>query len=355
MEELPSRDLQAPALKSALQSIWGAVSHASDMKELLGGTANLAQRPFKTPAGHIHGIVSTGDAIAMHAALKSLPEEHVRMGYEIFASSERDGVQESLTDVAISSGSPPMAKLVNEKALLLGFGTVLERYKDKKECHRFLARGQIAHFRAYHAVTPLENSAEDMAQFLLIACEHEQLDMAQVIWSLAGSKLVDKLEDEQKKALVELGGNAAAAGRLEFLELLVSAKAPLDHAPERTQLTMICRAAMAGNAAAVRLLAEKDASLCGALSEAACYGHLETMKLLLHELKADVNDRCGDSVFECAAGQAIASNQLEALQLLHQNQANLDDDLFIELAERFGCKDCLAFLQNLRYHSELSF
>ena len=352
MEKLPSRDLQAPALKSALQSIWGAVSHASDMKELLKGTASLAQRPFKTPAGHIHGIVSTGDAIAMHAALKWLPEEHVQMGYDLFASSERDGVQESLTDVAISSGSPPMAKLVHEKALLLDLDTVLVRYEDKKECHRFLARGQIAHFRAHHAVTRLQNSAEDMAEFLLIACEHEQLDMAQVIWNLAGSKLVDKLEEEQKKALVELGGNAAAAGRLEFLELLVSAKAPLDHAPERTQQTMIRRAAMAGNAAEVRLLAKKGASLCGAVSEAACYGHLETMKILLDELKADVNDRCGDEVFACAAGQAIAANQLEALQLLHQKKAVLDDEEFIELAERFGSKDCLAFLQKLRYHSE---
>ena len=351
MEGLPNKNLQTPAMESALQSIWGALFHAPDMEDLVEDAKRLAQRPFATALCHVMGIAQTGDALAMHAALKTLPQDYLQLGWKYQVSSKRAGVRESLLDVAISSGSPPMARLVKDPSTatdkkLPCLGS-LNRFKDTDECRRLVSHGRIAHFRAYFAVAKLENQAETMADFLMVACDHDHLEMAHMIWNLGGSEVADHLTDAQKEALVELGGEAAAQGRLDFLELLVVAKAPLDHEPQRTTKSMVVRAAMMGQTQAVKLLAEAGASLIWALQTASYWGQIELMTVLIHEFHQDVNFRWGEAALCCVAGPAVAFNRLEALQLLHARGAELRDDLII-LAEERQSKDCLDFLRQLK-------
>ena len=354
MQELPSKDLQTPFLQSALQTVWGAIFHLPDMKDLLEDASKLAQRCFTTPYKHIRGIVTTGDALAMHAALEMLAPESLQVGWDSGSANMSTGIPETLLDAAISSGSPQMAKMVNtpSKATsreLPSLLTGIHRYRDQQEGHRLVARGQIAHFRAYHAVVDSARRANNLAEFLMTACRHDHLDIAQVIWNLAGSDVADHLTDAQKEALVELGGNAAAQGRLEFLDLLVGARAPLDHKPKRTDATMIRRAAMNGQTAAVKLLATAGASPTGALQEAAGFGHIDLMTVLIDDLRVDLNEElAGYGHVGSAAGQACAANQLEALQLLHNKGADLSAREFIRIADQVQSKECMHFLLELQ-------
>ncbi|CAE7521317.1 CLIP3 [Symbiodinium sp. CCMP2592] len=356
MDDLPKELLRKEPLASNLQSLWGSALHSnSEAKHgLAGKMAEVAKRAYSTPAQHLQAIARSGDVPAMRAAYKTLPQDYVILGW---ASVPYDFVEcgtVSMLDLAILSGSAAMAAMVAKPddhgapKIYEGDDYVIDflfLHDEPKQVERLVRQGKVARFRALHSVHPPDTRR--MAELLVLAAEHDQLEMAHQIWTLGGGDLASSLTDEEKEKLVGLGMQAAALGHEDFVRLLIEAEAPIDKRINDNR--MIEQAARAGQTALVQLLADAGANIRHrVLDKAVEFGHYDTAETLLKRganPKESWDDGSGcDSVI----GQAIIENRPEMLHLLAQYGADTYTDENLEYAEEMQAFDCLEFMRRSR-------
>ncbi|CAE7521349.1 ANK3 [Symbiodinium sp. CCMP2592] len=353
MEGLPKERLRKEPLASTVQGMWATAfqTQSDEIHELAEKLAQVAKSAYSTPGQHLQAIARSGDVSAMRAAYKTLPMSYVRLGW---VSIPWDPVQcgfVKMLDLAILSGSAAMAAMVAQPhqhgapSRIQDRGGDLDMHAEPQHVERLVRQGRVARFRALHAVRPPDTRR--MAELLVVAAEHDQLEMAHQIWTLGGGGLAAALTDEEKVKLVELGLHAAALGHEDFVRLLIEAKAPLDKVIGTGETRMIRQAAATGQTAIVELLAEAGADTRDqVLAAAVTKGHYETAALLLRR-GGDPKESWGggEQPAYSIIGQAILKNRPEMLQLLAQYGADTYTDENLEFAEEQQAFDCLEFMR----------
>lgn len=347
------KNWKVPGLQNSLQAIWGAVFHSTveEMRQLAGNVALLAQKSYSSAISHLHGIVHSGDTLAMRAAIKTMPYSWQAVGWLHPLFDKQTAINCGLADRAILSGCVDMAQMVKDHGAEKGFPVSsqmqssdlpLVGHDEIEELHRLVARGDIGQFRAAHMLQ--HRDPQELANLLMTACQFRQLEMAYTIWR-TNEEIGQVLDGNNRKALAELGGDAAALGHVDFVRLVIEAHVPLNHISELTGRSMVERAALTGQLEIISALADANASVgCDALSFALFYGEAKAAELLI-EKGADPHQEFGPTGLHGPLTQAIGSNRPEMLQLLAERGVDVASEESLQMAAALQAQESLAFLQ----------
>ena len=342
-------DWRQAGLRESIQTIWGSVLHSSvaGMKELAEQVGSLAKKAFPSPFLHLSAIARLGDTLALRAATQVPPSREL---WNRGGGDPRTGLPMSVLDNAIAGGCVEMVRILMDLSSESGITDPASgAYGNPQAYHEMATRGEVAQFRAFTAVVAalgLKWDQKILVGSLMTACEHQQLEMAHAIWSMAEADLGASLKDKQKVKLAVLGGEAAALGHLDFVQLIIEAGAPLEHRPERTQLSMMCRAAMMGQVEVIEALAQAGAKVdAEALGEALCEGHRQAAEVLIRH-GADPKGRWGGDALASPAGQAIFFGREEMLLFLASHGVDFATEEYLELAKDYGAESCIAVIED---------
>ena len=339
-------DWRKAGLRESLQTIWGAAHHSSvgGMKALAEQIGLLAKKAFPAPFMHISAIARLGDTLALRAATETLALDWSMWGCA--NEDPRTGLNMSMLDQGIEGGCVDMVQiLIDLKSKFGRTSDCLWSYASAEALHEVASCGHAGQFRALKAAKNLEK--REMVNALMTACEHQRLEMAHAIWASADFDLAASLDAEQKTKLAVLGGEAAAVGHIDFLQLIIEAGAPLDHVPERTKMPLMHRAAIMGQVEVIEALAQAGAKVdAKALALAVLEGQRHAAEALIRH-GADPNGSWGGIAIYSPAGQAIAADRDDMLQFLASHGVDVATEEYLELAIEWGAESCIALIEKL--------
>ena len=340
------RDWRKADLRESLFSIWGAAAHSKidGMKALAEDILTLVTKAFPTIRERFFGIAKSGETLALQATKDISEFDHHWGRYMV---DPEVGLKKGVMDYAVDSGCAEIAtQLLEWKSLQPGEGKdLLISYSSRDELLEFVKHGKVPQFRTLKVIRRFD--CKDLLESLMMACDSGKLDMAHEIWSSDAAVLIAMLNDEQKSKLAELGGEAAARGHVEFIELIIEAKVPLDHEPARTKMSMMARAAATGQVQVLRLLHEAGAELKGLYLAVSC-GQFEAAKAML-QMGADVHlcHNQKDPYNFTPVGQAIRADRPEMLQLLIDHGAQVATEDWLAFAKGYNRKELSTLIQEL--------